>query len=60
MKEDVKDCEQAGIARGKNDRQKEHSPIDDLLSQYSDAEKAKAFQKLDWSLIPLFDPDPPI
>jgi hypothetical protein len=28
----------------------------DLLAQYSDAEKAKAFRKLDWNLIPLFGP----
>lgn len=30
-------------------------PADEALAQYSDAEKTKAFQKLDWNLIPLYD-----
>ncbi|KAJ5687514.1 hypothetical protein N7536_010133 [Penicillium majusculum] len=31
----------------------ENIPADEALAQYSDAEKTKAFQKLDWNLIPL-------
>lgn len=33
----------------------ENIPADEALAQYSDAEKTKAFQKLDWNLIPLYD-----
>ncbi|KAJ6025086.1 hypothetical protein N7444_012765 [Penicillium canescens] len=31
----------------------ENAPADEALAQFSDAEKTKAFQKLDWNLIPL-------
>jgi hypothetical protein len=34
---------------------KEDLPADEILAQYSEEEKAKAFKKLDWSLIPLYD-----
>ena len=33
----------------------ENIPADEALAQYSDAERTKAFQKLDWNLIPLYD-----
>lgn len=33
----------------------ENIPADEALAQYSDAQRAKAFQKLDWNLIPLYD-----
>ena len=33
----------------------ENISADEALAQYSDAEKTKAFQKLDWNLIPLYD-----
>lgn len=32
----------------------ENIPADEALAQYSEAEKAKAFKKLDWNLIPLY------
>jgi hypothetical protein len=33
----------------------ENIPANEALAQYSEAEKRKAFQKLDWTLIPLYD-----
>lgn len=30
-------------------------PADEALAQFSEAEKLKAFRKLDWNLIPLYD-----
>lgn len=29
-------------------------PADEALAQFTDAEKLKAFRKLDWNLIPLY------
>ena len=40
---------ESAISRGTT--QNDHASIENRLSQYSDAQKAKAFRKLDWNLI---------
>ncbi|KAL3480559.1 permease of the major facilitator superfamily [Aspergillus californicus] len=48
------DCEKADVTERNEDlKHSEHVSAGDLLAQYSDSEKVKAFRKLDWHLIPL-------
>lgn len=50
------DIENAEIAESKVDTvYHENIPAKDALAQYSDAERRRAFRKLDWTLIPLYD-----